>query len=223
MNLRAAVAAVERHHIVLAFPIENRTEPMSLWRHFHPRTPMRWEWDASGDSRVVALWHLRTRLSTSRLVVYSKWFRGRATFFSREMFVAMLALLRAQPLFDRIPRESRSILDTLELDSPMSSRRLREATELQGAMLESLWNRSTRALWTRLAIVGFGEVDDGAFPSLAIGATKTLFEDLWLESEARDLTEARSFIDAHLSRDNLFRKQFDRDLKALSGERVGEK
>ncbi|MBS2027495.1 MAG: hypothetical protein JST54_06265 [Deltaproteobacteria bacterium] len=36
-----------------------------------------------------------------------------------------------------------------------------------------------KALWTRLLIVGAGEVDDGAFPSLAIGSTALLFEDLW--------------------------------------------
>jgi hypothetical protein len=32
--------------------------------------------------------------------------------------------------------------------------------------------------------VGTGEVDDGAFPSLAIGATRWIFEDLWEQSSA---------------------------------------
>jgi hypothetical protein len=49
----------------------------------------------------------------------------------------------------------------------------------------STYNKSTKVLWERLLIVGFGEVDDGAFPSLAVGSTENLFEDLW--EDARKL------------------------------------
>ena len=34
--------------------------------------------------------------------------------------------------------------------------------------------------------VGTGEVDDGSFPSLEIGATRAIFEDLWDEAARRD-------------------------------------
>jgi hypothetical protein len=56
---------------------------------------MRWEWDSDGDDRVAGLWHLREVLSRSREVVYVKWFQGRATFFSFEVFENMLAYLGA--------------------------------------------------------------------------------------------------------------------------------
>ncbi len=40
-----------------------------------------------------------------------------------------------------------------------------------------VFEKSMRTLWPRLLIVGFGEVEDGAFPSLAIGATQTLLKN----------------------------------------------
>jgi hypothetical protein len=40
-----------------------------------------------------------------------------------------------------------------------------------------------KELWSRLLIVGFGEVDEGAFPSLAVGATRLLFEPLYEEAK----------------------------------------
>ncbi len=36
-----------------------------------------------------------------------------------------------------------------------------------------------KELWSRLLIMGVGEVDDGAFPSLNMSATRLRFEDLW--------------------------------------------
>ena len=43
-------------------------------------------------------------------------------------------------------------------------------------------------------IVGFGEVDDGAFPSLACGTTSLIFEELWesgLETEKAEAAYER--------------------------------
>ncbi len=175
--------------MLLVFPIENRKEPHSLWSVLHPRSAMRWEWDDDGDNRVAELWHLRTELSTSRKVVYSKWFRGRATFFSREVFTAMLRALGdpATPL-DRLalPPNSRELLRILESDSPLSTKELRRASGLTGKLNEAAYARGLAGLWTRLLAVAFGEVEDGAFPSLAVGATRVLFEDLW--ESACDLT-----------------------------------
>jgi hypothetical protein len=61
-----------------------------------------------------------------------------------------------------------------------------------------------KALFNRLWVVGFGEVDDGAFPSLAIGATKTLFEDLWEESKKISPGEAKVWLTEKLGADSLF-------------------
>ena len=63
---KSAIAAIEKSGAILVFPLDNRKEPASIWSHFYPRTPMRWEWDDSGDNRVGDLWHLRTELSTTR-------------------------------------------------------------------------------------------------------------------------------------------------------------
>jgi hypothetical protein len=180
---RAALEAIERHGALLVFPIQNRPEPLSLWRVLHPRSRMRWEWDETGDDRVVALWRLREELARSRKVVYAKWYQNRATFFSRRLFTAMLADLRATGDLRRgLAPDARDILRELESDSPISTKQLRGLVDLQGRAFEATWQGALRTLFSRLSIVGFGEVDDGAFPSLAVGATRVLFEDLWDES-----------------------------------------
>lgn len=141
---------------------------------------MRWEWNDDGDDRVAELWHLRAKLASSGKVLYSKWYRGRATLISRPVFRAMLRVVhdRGDPQAGLKP-ESRQLLDLLEENSPQSTRNLRAEADLQGKPLEAVYARGLKELWSRLLIVGAGEVDDGAFPSLAIGATKLLFEDLW--------------------------------------------
>src|SRR5687767_5530271 len=94
MNQRSAISRINKNGILLVFPINNRKEPKSLWSEFFPRTKMKWEWDETGDNRVGDLWMLMKRLSDCRQVVYSKWYQGRATFFSRELFVALLSLTK---------------------------------------------------------------------------------------------------------------------------------
>lgn len=181
--MKAAVEAIERRGILLTFPIDNRKEFASLWSEFYPRSPMRWEWDDDGDNRVADLWHLRAQLSASNQVVYTKWFRGRATFFSKPIFTAMLRLLGSPA---GLSRQARDVLDALEMDSPLSTKQLKRATGLQGRLNEAAYQRALKELWSRLLIVGYGEVDDGAFPSLAIGSARLIFENLW--DEARELS-----------------------------------
>ena len=67
-----------------------------------------------------------------------------------------------------------------------------------------------KELFSKFLIVAFGEVDDGAFPSLAVGATKNLYEDLL--NEARDMTDvqAEKIIDDYLPEGSLFRKFLDK-------------
>ena len=107
-SMQKSIEAIEKHGILLVFPIKNKTQPLSLWSVLHPRTTMRWEWDETGDGKLFALWRLREELSRSRKVVYAKWFQGRATFFSQEVFVHLLSYLRTQ---SALSRESRQILD----------------------------------------------------------------------------------------------------------------
>ena len=85
--------------------------------------------------------------------------------------------LAAAPL--ALGSEARELLSLLEDDSPQSTKQLRRAAGLTGRASERTWTRALRELWERLLIVGTGEVDDGAFPSLEVGATRWIFEELW--------------------------------------------
>lgn len=184
-----AIRAINKQGLLLVFPLDNKKEPNSLWAELHPRTKMRWEWDESGDSRVSDLWFLREELSRSREVIYLKWFRGRATLMSLELFKAVYKLTRSLPRKNET-RESSEILDALKMDSPLSTKQIKEAVELQGKLLERIYEKSMKPLWQHFDIVAFGEFEDSSFPSLGIGATETLFEDL--VTEANELTEAEA-------------------------------
>lgn len=207
MNLRSAVTRVNRRGMLLVFPLNNRKEPPSLWSEFFPRTKMRWEWDETGHSAVFDLWHLREKLSSSGKVVYSKWFRGRATLIARSLFPALLrSMNEGLTNVQGLSFTAREILDLLEEDSPLSTKQLKRMADLQGRGNESRYQRALRELWSRLLIVGYGEVDEGAFPSLAIGASRLMFEDLWLEALALTPEAADEQVRAELPVDSPFLK-----------------
>ncbi|GHT89983.1 hypothetical protein FACS1894113_5470 [Alphaproteobacteria bacterium] len=216
MNKKSAIRAIDQNGMLLAFPIDNRPEPKSLWSVFYPRSKMKWEWDEGGDNRVAELWFLREGLSRSRKVVYVKWFRGRATFLSRDLFRALLAVYSRQPRFHALSRDARDLLALLEENSPRSTKQLKRASALVGRALEGTYNRALQELWNRLLIVAFGEVDEGAFPSLAIGATKWIFEDLFREARELKVSEAEQVIDLHIRRSPLLLKQHLRILAQLT-------
>ena len=207
LTVSRAVAAIEKQGVLLVYPIDNRKEPASLWSAFYD-DKMRWEWDTGADDRVSKLWHIRTVLSTSREVVYVKWYRGRATFFSKEVFTALLAYFEtAKRSASELKTESSQILELLEMDSPQSTKQIKLATDLRGKMFERVYEKSMKALFEKLWIVGFGEVEDGAFPSLAIGASKALFEDLWEASLKLTKEEAQKQLEEKLGKTSLFLKQ----------------
>lgn len=215
-DTRKALAAIERRGALLVYPVENRAEPPSLWSELHPRSAMRWAWDEDADPRVVALWHLREQLARSRKVVYSKWWRGRAMFFSQPVFAAMLAELRThERLIADLPPEARTILDLLEEDSPISTKELRKRADLQGRLLERPWTRAMTELFARGLIVGTGEVDDGAFPSLAVGATRWIFEELWIGASDGPTDDGRALLDRVLAPSSAFGKHWRKVLERL--------
>lgn len=196
MTLAKAVQFINKKGLLLVFPQENRKEPESLWYEFFPRTKMRWEWDESGDNRVGDLWMLRERLSLSRKCVYAKWFRGRATLIALDVFPALLRL--ANPGFPHargLSFTAREILDLLDEDSPLSTKQLKKMSGLQGRASEAAYQRALKELWDRCLIVAFGEVDEGAFPSLAVGSTRVIFEDLWAKAEALTDEEAQRIVE----------------------------
>jgi hypothetical protein len=206
---KKAIQAINQRGLLLVYPIDNRPLPLSLWSELYPGKKMRWEWDDDGDSRVADLWHLRADLSSSGDVIYSKWYQNRATFFSRPLWTALYKLSRSwRP--PKWPRESDEILETLDLDSPLSTRQIKEAVSLQGRLLEGTYERSMRPLWQHLDIVGFGEIEDSSFPSLAVGSARTLFEDLVTESEALSESKAQQALEKFLPEKSLWRKYWNR-------------
>lgn len=204
---KKAIAAINQQGALLVFPINNRKDPMALWHCLHPRSQMRWEWDESGDNRVADLWHLREQLSTSRQVIYSKWYQNRATFFSKEVFLNILAAKQARALREKLSQhDAKNIMEALEMDSPLSTKQVKVAAELQGKNFESAYNRAMKELWVPGLIVAFGEVQDSSFPSLAVAATSQIFEDLWIESQDIPAPLALEFLQQKLGPKNLFFK-----------------
>lgn len=211
MKLKSALKHINDKGILLVFPINNRPEPLSIWSCLYPKRKMIWEWNEDSDDRIGEMWLLMKKLSDSREVVYSKWYQGRATFFSRELFRALLCLYVAEGEA-QVSRSSMNLLECLESDSPLSTKQLKKLTDLQGRDNEAEYNRGLKTLFQRFLIVGFGEVDDGAFPSLAVGATRVLYEDLWIESRDLDPTKAQEIVDRHMPLGSLTRKFLDKNL-----------
>ncbi len=77
------------------------------------------------------------------------------------------------------------IHELLEMESPLSTKEIRRGTDLKGKENEKRYTSAMKELWSTLAIFGVGEVEDGAFPSLAHAATDVVFEDLCREAEKR--------------------------------------
>ncbi len=190
-----AVKFINQVGLCLTFPDNNKRDPLSLWFALHPRTPMRWEWDQNGDDRVPDLWVFREELSRSSKVLYAKWYRGRATFISKKMAVALVASLNdmRRPHFG-LSRDARDILELLEENSPLSTKQLKKMSSKQGKFWESTFQKALKELWERLLIVGWGEKDDGAFPSLNMASTKLFFEDLWKDATMMTSLEADEFV-----------------------------
>lgn len=86
---------------------------------------------------------------------------------------------------------------------------------LKGRDNEAAFQRAMKELWSRLLIVAFGEVDDGAFPSLAVGSTRVLFEDLWRKAFAMESSDALRAIARTLDPQRPFMRFFSRLRKGL--------
>jgi hypothetical protein len=215
VKLAKAVSIVDRLGICLVYPIANKPEPPSLWSAIHPKTKMEWSWDEDADPRVAEMWHLRERLARSSDVAYAKWFRGRATFFSLPVFHALLGrLTEAGDLFAGLPHEAVEILERLREVSPRSTKEIRAEAGLRGKPFESLFTHAMKALWARLLVVGTGEVQDGAFPSLAVAATEMMFEDVW-NARGAVPREARAKLDEALARSPAFGKELARSVELV--------
>lgn len=211
-GIKRAIKAIEKIGICLVFPVKNAKDPPSLWSVLYPGEEMIWEWDEDGDARVSDLWHLRMRLAESREVVYAKWFSGRATFFSRDVYRELLGRMDAAgKLRAPLSRETAAVLELLEENSPQSTKSLRAQMDLGGKVGERIYQRALGDLWKQMRIVGTGEMDDGAFPSLMVGATNLVFEDLW-EDRAQANPKGKAALEKATAASPLLAKALARSL-----------
>lgn len=164
---------------------EKRVAVPSIWDVLYPNLEMVWDWSDEAHSAVATVWRFREALSRSGDAVYTKWYKGRALFFSKQAFVALAQFLNSPRLIESLPREAAEIWELLNESSPQSSKELRENAGFRGKPFESLYQKSLKTLFERLLIVGYGEVDDGAFPSLSLGATPLMFEELWKDIQKK--------------------------------------
>jgi hypothetical protein len=73
--------------------------------------------------------------------------------------------------------------EILSDDSPQPTGALRERAGLEGRFNEAEFNRAIKPLWSRMLIVGTGEVEERGFPSLAVGTTELIHEPIWLATK----------------------------------------
>jgi len=220
VNKRQLIKIINEQKIVLVFPVNNAKEPKSLWSQLFPRSNLKWEWsDSSVDQRIVDLWHLREELSRSDDVVYAKWLRGRATFFSKDMFVSLLAMLNDfRQIESGLSAAAAHLLRHLNDDSPQPTVRLKKSSGFKGPHAK-IYEKAMSELWRRLLVIGNGEVAEGAFPSLAIGSTKVLREELW--QEARESKKAHDDVHSYLSEHHPLTNKFLIKLKQrIEKERI---
>lgn len=220
---KKAIDIINEKGVLLVYPVNNRPDPASLWSQFYPKREMTWAWDGDADGRVSRMWILMKKLSESGDVVYSKWYKGRATFFSKKVFTALLALRHhTKGKTEAWPYSSRLLFDVLLADSPISTKLLKKQSDLVGKDMAREFDRSMRFLYENFHVVVFGEVDDGAFPSSAVGATRLLFEREWRESKNLSLKEATAILSPYFPVDSAFGKFLIKSFSPESGSGRGK-
>lgn len=198
------IQIINEEGCVLVYPINNKPNPKSVWSALTPRKKMVWDWNDEGGDQIVKLWHIKIELSLSREVIYLKWYSNRAVFMSKEVFIHLLAFLNENP--KNLSRSAQTALEHLLMDSPQSTRVLKQNLELVGRDNETRYNKTLRELWDRLLIVAYGETEDSSFPSLNMAATETLFENEWNLAQDISPKKAETFLIQKLGPDNLFLK-----------------
>lgn len=223
MTTGKAIQFIQKRGALLVFPIQNQKVPASLWSCFYPRTQMRWEWDESGDNRVAELWHLREQLSRSSKVVYAKWYKNRATVFSPECYRWFRSVLHSLPGYAGYSADARRVFSVISDNSPISTKEIKKSAKQQFGMPGPVVEKCFPELWQRLLITGFGEVDDGAFPSLAVGAADRLFESWTEEADALSPEKSRTALVDKLGADSPFLKELDRLVRKFGDSPLAEK
>jgi hypothetical protein len=207
--------AIQKHGALLVFPIKNKKLPKSLWSVLYPKSEMVWEWNENSDNRISKLWIDREYLSRTGEAVYTKWYQGRATFFSKKVFTLLLAYLESPKLEVNLLPSSKQALNELKEESPLSTKKIKVILEWQGKLMESHYNRAMKPLWERLYIVGFGEENDSSFPSLNMAASIYQFENEWSAVETYTSEQARIELTKLLGEGSIFLTYADKLKKKM--------
>ena len=115
----------------------------------------------------------------------------------------------------RVDRVAKKYCRSSKTTRRKTTKILRAEAGLRGRDNERVWMRSLDELWQHLLIVGTGEAEDGTFPSLEVGATRWIFEDLWDDAAKADKSRAEALIDARLGQSPSFLRHF-RKIRALN-------
>jgi len=102
------------------------------------------------------------------------------------------------------------LLEALESNAPLSTRTLKELTDLQGTLNEAADTREMKDLFTWFLIDGFGEVNVGAFPSLPVGATESLCDELWREADQVPQRKVQAIVDRFMPQSSPCHRYFDK-------------
>lgn len=196
--------SINKAGVLLIFPIQNKDEPDSVWAHTYPRSKMIWDWTRDTDPKVDRIRAVLWDLVDEEKIILTKWYRDKPTIFSEDSFLYMLAYLRSAKKFQM--RETKKVLDTLEIDSPQATQELKEACGLRGSHFKSDYNQAMRELWHRLLIVEHGEVKISHLPSTTIGSTEKTFGDIWERSLSINKKDAEKFLISKLNPENIFFK-----------------
>ncbi len=193
---KAIIKQIEQTGACLVYPIQGKEKSIpSLWSFLYPRSKMRWDWSEGADQRVSEVWWLRDELARSKKVVYTKFYKGRGTFFSKEVFTALLCVKQKQTHAMFVQKASKQILESLLDNSPQTTRELKKSTGLQGKFFERDYQKACKELWEKTLIIGLGDsYEEGAMPSLLTGATELIFEDLWKKAQQMELATAQQIL-----------------------------
>jgi len=104
--------------------------------------------------------------------------------------------------------EGRRLYQCFEENSPLSTKEVKAAAELRGKENERAFERGMKELWSRMLVVGFGEKDDGAFPSLQVGASKLLLEPMWRRGREMSEGEAREIVERVMPEGSMLSKDY---------------
>ena len=159
-----AVRFIDAVGFCLLFPVKNVLLP-SLYYAMTRRIPITW------DKYTVKLWEWKDELPRRRRALYTKYFRGRGTFFSRAMLANFLALrggsarIAGHETFysaGKVSHDARTLWQTLAEHGPLATLELRHACKLDSKAGNTRFKKAILELQCLLVVTHFGAEQETA-------------------------------------------------------------